>query len=181
MRINSVVATTAHHAETTTDVAAQAEHPVAPATEHAHATSNPFAVLAAPLFRASVGFNHDQRYAASVSGSSESNPQQGAQRRGIIVIGGSQDHAAGASPTREAIQKAPALAGIIIVGGSTPGRASIAERQPKPDLNDLTSQDRMGNFEIQRLMSAFNQAETLASNMQKKLDDTISGQQQKIG
>jgi hypothetical protein len=27
--------------------------------------------------------------------------------------------------------------------------------------------DRMGNFEIQRLMSAFNQAETLSSNVQK--------------
>ena len=45
----------------------------------------------------------------------------------------------------------------------------------------LDAQDRMGNFEIQRLMSAFNQAETLSSNVQKKLDDTISGQQQKIG
>ena len=45
----------------------------------------------------------------------------------------------------------------------------------------LEGQDRMGNFAIQNLMSAFNQAETLASNVQKKLDDTISGTQQKIG
>ena len=43
------------------------------------------------------------------------------------------------------------------------------------------SADKLGNFEIQRLMSQFNQAETLASNVQKKLDDTVSGQQQKIG
>lgn len=39
-------------------------------------------------------------------------------------------------------------------------------------MKELESQDRMGNFEIQRLMSAFNQAETLSSNVQKKLDDT---------
>jgi hypothetical protein len=48
-------------------------------------------------------------------------------------------------------------------------------------MKGLEAKDRMGNFEIQRLMSAFNQAETLSSNVQKKLDDTISGQQQKIG
>ncbi|MEM1298258.1 MAG: hypothetical protein AAGH68_03185 [Pseudomonadota bacterium] len=33
-------------------------------------------------------------------------------------------------------------------------------------------QDRLGNFEIQDLMSRFNQAETLASSVQKKTDDT---------
>jgi hypothetical protein len=48
-------------------------------------------------------------------------------------------------------------------------------------MKSLEAKDRMGNFEIQRLMSAFNQAETLSSNVQKKMDDTISGQQQKIG
>jgi len=48
-------------------------------------------------------------------------------------------------------------------------------------MKGLEAKDRMGNFEIQRLMSAFNQAETLSSNVQKKLDDTVSGQQQKIG
>jgi hypothetical protein len=48
-------------------------------------------------------------------------------------------------------------------------------------MKGLEAQDRMGNFEIQRLMSAFNQAETLSSNVQKKMDDTVSGQQQKIG
>ena len=55
------------------------------------------------------------------------------------------------------------------------GRGILSHRK------SLEAQDRMGNFEIQRLMSAFNQAETLASNVQKKLDDTISGTQQKIG
>jgi hypothetical protein len=48
-------------------------------------------------------------------------------------------------------------------------------------MKSLEAKDRMGNFEIQRMMSAFNQAETLSSNVQKKMDDTVSGQQQKIG
>lgn len=39
-------------------------------------------------------------------------------------------------------------------------------------LEDLESQDKLGNFEIQDLMSRFNQAETLASSVQKKTDDT---------
>ena len=38
----------------------------------------------------------------------------------------------------------------------------------------LEAQDRMGNFEIQNLMSSFNQAATLASSVQKKADDTAS-------
>jgi len=42
-------------------------------------------------------------------------------------------------------------------------------------MKQLESQDRMGNFEIQRLMSDFNQAETLASSVMKKLDDTNTG------
>jgi len=36
------------------------------------------------------------------------------------------------------------------------------------------AKDRMGNFEIQDLMSAYNQAETLASSVLKKRDDTSS-------
>jgi hypothetical protein len=45
-------------------------------------------------------------------------------------------------------------------------------------MKDLEAQDKLGNFEIQRLMSQYNQAATLASHVQKKLDDTISGQVQ---
>ena len=37
-----------------------------------------------------------------------------------------------------------------------------------------TAEDRLGNFEIQDLMSRFNQAETLASSVQKKRDDTAN-------
>jgi hypothetical protein len=39
-------------------------------------------------------------------------------------------------------------------------------------VHDLESTDRLGSFEIQDLMSSFNQAETLASNILKKRDET---------
>ena len=39
----------------------------------------------------------------------------------------------------------------------------------------LESQDKLGNFEIQTLMSDYNQAATLASSILKKTDDTVSG------
>ena len=41
-------------------------------------------------------------------------------------------------------------------------------------VKELEAQDRMGNFEIQRLMSAFNQAETMASQIVKTRDDTAN-------
>lgn len=48
-------------------------------------------------------------------------------------------------------------------------------------LKDLESEDKLGNFEIQDLMSRFNQSETLASSVQKKTDDTASGIISKVG
>jgi hypothetical protein len=39
-------------------------------------------------------------------------------------------------------------------------------------VSALESEDKLGNFEIQDLMSTFNQAETLASSVLKKRDDT---------
>lgn len=39
-------------------------------------------------------------------------------------------------------------------------------------LKELESQDKLGNFEIQNLMSAFNQADSLASSILKKRDET---------
>lgn len=39
---------------------------------------------------------------------------------------------------------------------------------------DLESQDKLGNFEIQDLMSRYNQAETLSSNVMKKRDDATN-------
>ena len=181
MRINSVTATATLHADTSTEVAGPADRPVASAPEHAHVGSNPFAVLGEALFRARVDFKHDQPHvAAAAPGSSELNPRQAAKRHGIIVIGGSQDRAA-ASTARDAIERGPTLQGIIIVGGSTPGKTLIGDQQPLPTANGPTAEDRMDNFEIQRLMSDFNQAETLASNTQKKSDDTLSGIAQRIG
>ena len=84
------------------------------------------------------------------------------------------------------------LATRLTSPATTPQRQATALPAPKTDFRkvkqslemtfkNLEAQDRMGNFEIQRLMSAFNQAETLASNVQKKADDTVSGQTQKIG
>jgi hypothetical protein len=67
-------------------------------------------------------------------------------------------------------------------GGRAMGKKEL--KKTKGGLNftaPVQSQDRLGNFEIQRLMSNYNQAETLSSNVQKKMDDTVSGQQQKIG
>jgi hypothetical protein len=185
MRITSAVATATLHADSSSDAAASAEHPVASATEHAEVSSNPFAVLGEPLFRAGADFKHVQSQVASaVSGSNESNPQQVAKRHGIIVIGGSQDQAA-ASSARDAIMHGPVLQGIIIVGGSPQVAAlpktAIGDQPLLPASKDLEVQDRMGNFEIQRVMSAFNQAETLASNMQKKSDDTLSDLAKMIG
>jgi hypothetical protein len=56
------------------------------------------------------------------------------------------------------------------------GSATVDELRKKFDnmTKDLEAQDRMGNFEIQRLMSTYNQAETLASSVKKKADDTAN-------
>lgn len=41
-------------------------------------------------------------------------------------------------------------------------------------VKELESQDKLGNFEIQTLMSSFNQASGLASSVQKKADEAAS-------
>jgi hypothetical protein len=43
-------------------------------------------------------------------------------------------------------------------------------------IKDLEADDKMGNFEIQDLLSRSNQAETLRSSIRKKLDDTAGAQ-----
>ena len=48
-------------------------------------------------------------------------------------------------------------------------------------MKDLEAQDRLGNFEIQDLMSQYNQAETLASSALKKRDDTAGALINKVG
>jgi hypothetical protein len=64
---------------------------------------------------------------------------------------------------------ATALTSESEVTGHTTPRFQVVQ------FKSLESQDRMGNFEIQRLMSSYNQAETLASSVRKKHDDTASG------
>ena|SRR5687767_1845417 len=49
------------------------------------------------------------------------------------------------------------------------------KKQLESAMKDLESQDRMGNFEIQRLMSTYNQAETHSSDVRKKLEETKNG------
>ena len=41
-------------------------------------------------------------------------------------------------------------------------------------LEDLDVEDKLGNLELQDLMARFNQAETLASSVIKKTDDTAN-------
>ena len=41
-------------------------------------------------------------------------------------------------------------------------------------IKDLEAEDKLGNFEIQDLISTYNQAETLASSVLKKRDDTAN-------
>jgi hypothetical protein len=53
-------------------------------------------------------------------------------------------------------------------------RSATFIRRFEAHLNSLEAKDRLGNFEIQRLMSAYNQAATLASNVMKKQDETAS-------
>jgi hypothetical protein len=47
-------------------------------------------------------------------------------------------------------------------------------------MKSLARKDRIGNFEIQRLMSAFNQAETLASQTMRRVNDTLNSVTVKI-
>jgi hypothetical protein len=61
---------------------------------------------------------------------------------------------------------AAALTGECEVSGYATPRSLVVQ------LKGLEAQDRMGNFEIQRLMSAYNQAETLSSSVQRKINDT---------
>lgn len=65
--------------------------------------------------------------------------------------------------------------------GSKGGQASVDANRAAIDalrsrfqsaIKDLESKDKLGNFEIQDLMSRYNRAQTAASNVSKKLDDT---------
>ncbi len=73
--------------------------------------------------------------------------------------------------------------------GSKGGQASVDANRAALDAlrsrfesatKDLESKDKLGNFEIQGLMSSYNRAETTASDVKKKVDDTQNGIVQKI-
>jgi hypothetical protein len=92
-------------------------------------------------------------------------------KNGIIIIGGKTP-----KPPNPATDR-----GIIIIGGKAPppGASPDAAKGIRSRFDDrskdLQNQDKLGNFEIQDLMSQYNQSETLASNVQKKVDDTSRG------
>jgi predicted trehalose synthase len=60
-------------------------------------------------------------------------------------------------------------------------KVAAIRKELEAKVKDLEAEDRMGNFEIQRLMSAYNQAETLRSSVQKKEADTSAAVLGKIG
>ncbi len=85
---------------------------------------------------------------------------------------------------KRAIAETDALeAALEPVKDSDAAKEAVAAFQTKLNeaLKDLEADDKLGNFEIQDLMSRFNQAETLASSVQKKKDDTKSSVISKIG
>ena len=85
---------------------------------------------------------------------------------------------------KRAIADTDALeAALEPVENADAAKEAVAALQAKLNeaLKDLEAEDKLGNFEIQDLMSTFNQAETLASSVQKKKDDTESSVISKVG
>jgi hypothetical protein len=75
---------------------------------------------------------------------------------------------------------------VIVLTSATATFAQDIPIDPPVDMtvvdpNALEDTDKLGNFEIQDLMSRFNQAETLASSVQKKQDDTSNAVIGKVG
>lgn len=60
-------------------------------------------------------------------------------------------------------------------------RNAIALRLLEDSLKELEAEDKLGNFEIQDLMSTFNQSQQTASSVQKKQDDTANSVISKVG
>lgn len=66
-----------------------------------------------------------------------------------------------------------------VISAVTGGAANSQDLQQVKDQidgksKDLQSQDKLGNFEIQSLMSDFNEAQTLTSSILKRKDDTAN-------
>jgi Skp family chaperone for outer membrane proteins len=58
--------------------------------------------------------------------------------------------------------------------------ADALRKKLQQAMKQLEASDKMGNFEIQRLMSEFNQAESLSSQLQKKREETKTAVVSKI-
>ena len=58
--------------------------------------------------------------------------------------------------------------------------ADVLRKKLQQAMKQLESGNKMSNFEIQRLMSEFNQAETLSSQSQKKREETKNAVVSKI-
>lgn len=58
--------------------------------------------------------------------------------------------------------------------------AAALRKKLQQAMKNLEAAEKMGNFEIQRLMSDFNQAETLSSQLQKKREETKNAVVSKI-
>jgi hypothetical protein len=93
----------------------------------------------------------------------------------------------GAGETAE--QAILGAAATMATGVCAPAAAPLADIVSGRELHRVAarfvaageSQDKLGNFEIQMLMSEYNEAEQLASNVQKKQDDTDKDLIHKIG
>lgn len=67
--------------------------------------------------------------------------------------------------------------GTVGVNGDQQHNANMLETvrgRLQDAIKDLEADDKIGNFEIQDLLSRSNQAETLKSSVRKKVDDTAS-------
>jgi hypothetical protein len=58
--------------------------------------------------------------------------------------------------------------------------ADVLRKKLQQAMKQLEASDRMGNFEIQRLMSEFNQSESLSSQVLKKIEDAKNAVVSKI-
>jgi hypothetical protein len=104
----------------------------------------------------------------------------------VALLGKTRGEMASALKKQQALnagarnQVAAALKLAQEAGAANAQKVEAIRKALESAMKDLEAQDRLGNFEIQRLMSQYNQAETLASSVQKKLDDTAKGVAGKI-
>lgn len=128
-----------------------------------------------------------ERGSITVSGKGGEKPTPPGGENGIIFVGGRPAEKANSLAERGIIivggkpmEKSNSLAerGIIFVGGMSGNHRPVTTESVKEKLSRslgrMEGDDKLGNFQIQDLMSTYNQNETLASSVMKKRDDTSS-------